>query len=87
MELSSSEASLCGWLPNRQSGGAVSHLRTISLFLILGSALTQETWDEWLNEGVRAFKNGRYSEATAAFRKSLELSPSAVEPRLYFATA
>jgi TonB family protein len=65
----------------------VSHLRLIAFFLILGSALAQDTWNDWLNEGVRSFKSGRYVEATAAFQKSVDLNPSAVEPRLYLASA
>ncbi len=65
----------------------MSHLRIASFFLILGSALAQDTWKTWLDEGIRAFKNGRYVEAAAAFQKSVDLNPSALEPRLYLATA
>jgi len=65
----------------------VSHLRLTAFFLILGSALAQDTWNDWLNEGVRAFKSGHYGEAAAAFQRSVDLNPSAVEPRLYLASA
>lgn len=65
----------------------MSHLRLTAFFLILGSALAQDTWNDWLNEGVRAFKGARYVEATAAFQKSVDLNPSAFEPRLYLASA
>jgi TonB family protein len=65
----------------------VSHLRLTAFFLILGSALAQDTWNAWLDEGVRAFKSGHYSDAAAAFQKSVDLNPSAVAPRLYLATA
>jgi TonB family protein len=58
-----------------------------AFFLILGSALAQDTWNDWLNEGVRAFKSGHYGEAAAAFQRSVDLNPSAVEPRLYLASA
>lgn len=65
----------------------MSHLRTLSLFLILGSAVAQDTSNAWMNEGVRAFKAARYSDAVVAFQKSIDLNPSAVEPRLYLATS
>jgi TonB family protein len=65
----------------------VSHLRIVAFFLILGSALAQDTWNAWLKEGVDAFKSGHYSDAVAAFQKSVDLNPSAVEPRLYLASA
>ncbi len=65
----------------------MSHLRIVVFFLILGSALGQDTWNAWLQEGVNAFKGGRYRDAAAAFQKSVDLNPSAVEPRLYLATA
>jgi TonB family protein len=65
----------------------VSHLRLTAFFLILGSALAQDTWNAWLQEGVNAFKGGRYRDAVAAFQKSVDLNPSAVTPRLYLATA
>ena len=65
----------------------MSHLRLTAFFLILGSALAQDTWNDWLNEGVRAFKSGHYGEAAAAFQRSVDLNPSAVEPRLYLAYA
>jgi TonB family protein len=55
-------------------------------FLILGSALAQDTGNAWLRQGVNAFKGGRYSDAVAAFQKSVDLNPSAVTPRLYLAT-
>lgn len=65
----------------------MSHLRIVAFFLILGSALAQDTWKTWLDEGVRAFKSGHYVEATAAFQKSVDLNPLAVPPRLYLASA
>lgn len=70
----------------------MSLLRTIAFFpiaccLVLGPALAQGTWTAWLNEGIQAFKDGRYVEAAAAFQKSVDLNPSAVSSRLYLATA
>ena len=59
----------------------------IACFLIVGSALAQDTWKTWLNEGVRAFKSAHYSDAAVAVQKSVDINPSAVEPRLYLASA
>ncbi len=65
----------------------MSHLRIASFFFLLGSALAQDTWKTWLNEGVRAFQSAHYREAVVAFQKSVDLSPTAVEPRLYLASS
>lgn len=70
----------------------MSHLRIVAffpliLFLLRGTALAQDTWKAWLDEGVGAFKQAHYAEAAAAFQKSVNLNPSAVEPRLYLASA
>ena len=65
----------------------MSHLRIVAFFLILGSAVAQDTWNAWLQEGLNAFKGGRYSDAVAAFQESVDLNPSAVEPHLYLASA
>lgn len=66
----------------------MSHLRIVAFFfLILGTALAQDTWNAWLNEGIGAFKKACYAEAAAAFQKSVDLNPSAVEPRLYLASS
>ena len=65
----------------------MSHLRVVAFFLILGSALAQDTWNAWMRKGLDAFKSARYSDAAAAFQKSVDLNPSAVEPRLYLASA
>ena len=59
------------------------------LLLVLGplSAQDSDNARTWLNRGVAAFKNARYSEAITDFQKAVDLAPSEINPRLYLATA
>ena len=41
----------------------------------------------WLNKGIQAYKSGKYQEATDAFQQAVDLDPSALNARLYLATA
>lgn len=65
----------------------MNHLRSAACFLFLGAALAQDTGNSWLDQGIRDFKNGHYREAEEAFQKSVDLNPSAVQPRLYLGSA
>jgi TonB family protein len=40
-------------------------------------------WRGWLNKGVQDFRNARYDDAVAAFRKAIELNPTEMTPHLY----
>ncbi len=54
-----------------------------------GWLMAQQTADfrGWLNQGVQAFRNGRYDEAIQAFQKAADLEPSNVAAHLYLGTA
>jgi len=69
--------------------------RAISLFvvtaLLAASALAQDdkqlkSHDE-LNQGVEAYKNGRYADAVEHFKEALSLDPSNQNAQLYLGTA
>jgi TonB family protein len=44
-------------------------------------------WREWLNKGVREFKNARYPEAVVSFQRAVDMNPSDAAARLYLGTA
>jgi len=63
-------------------------MRWIASFLLLAAGLTAQTDSRsWLNNGVQAFKNARYTEAVTAFEKAVELDPSSLPAHLYLGTA
>jgi tetratricopeptide (TPR) repeat protein len=49
--------------------------------------LAAQSFQDWVNQGVQGFKNGKYPNAAAAFQKALQLKPDDVTVRLYLATA
>jgi len=55
--------------------------------LAAAGSLAAQTWQEWLNLGVQAYKNAQYPEAVSALRKAADLNPSEVAPRLYLGMA
>jgi len=55
-------------------------------FVALLAVFAQDA-PELLNQGVQAYKSGRYAEATDAFQKVVDLNPTDVTARLYLATA
>ncbi len=62
-------------------------MRFLTIFLgLLISALAQDS-RELLNQGVQAYKSGRFSEAAQIFQKAVDLNPSDVNARLYLGTA
>lgn len=63
-------------------------MRWIASFFLVAAALTGQTDSQnWINNGVREFKNARYAEAVTAFQKATELDPSSVTAHLYLGTA
>ena len=61
-------------------------MRRLGLFLAVTLGLIAQDARETLNEGVQAYKSGRYVEATVAFQKAVDLNPTDVTARLYLAT-
>ena len=67
-------------------------LLAMLLSFSMGSLMAQNPqtpgdWRAWLNRGVEAFKNARYSEAAADFQKAVDLNPTDASARLYLGTA
>ena len=60
--------------------------RLLPLFVVF-LLPAQESWRDWLNRGVQAFKAAQYSEAIEAFQKAVSLDPAQIPPHLYLATA
>src|SRR3954447_5248494 len=68
--------------------GTEAFMRSIASFLLMAAALTAQTDSRsWLNNGVQAFKFGRYPEAVAAFQKAVDLDPFNATAHLYLGTA
>jgi TonB family protein len=63
----------------------MSH-RLFLIFLLTAVSALAQTPAEWVNEGVRFFKNARYQEAEQAFQRAVSLNPGAIEPHLYLGT-
>ncbi len=59
-------------------------MRLVPLSLFILTALCAQ---DWMNQGVSAFKNARYAEAIAAFQKAVDLNPNDSVPHLYLGTA
>jgi len=51
------------------------------------SSLHAQTYDSELNLGVEAYKQSRYEEAIAHFRKAIELGPTQTTSQMYLAAA
>ena len=62
-------------------------LRAGVLLLLSAGWLAGQTYQEWLNRGVQAFKNAQYPEAVAAFQRAADLDTRNPVARLYLATA
>ncbi len=73
--------------PPRHCGVYTPMRLRVFLLLAAAEALAGQTPREWLNQGVRAFKNGQYAAATDAFLKAVNLEPNNATARLYLGTA
>jgi tetratricopeptide (TPR) repeat protein len=62
-------------------------MRLAALVAFFSTCLAAQSFQDWVNQGVQGFKNGKYPDAAAAFQKALELKPDDVTARLYLATA
>lgn len=67
-------------------------MRLSTILLLVATSVVAQTPEPtdarvWLNVGVQAFRNARYSEAVGDFRKAVELDPSNINAHLYLATA
>src|SRR5215472_2920959 len=56
---------------------------TLAIFFAAMPLIAQD----WLKQGVEAYKSARYQEAVEAFQKAVELNPNDVTAHLYLATA
>jgi tetratricopeptide (TPR) repeat protein len=59
----------------------------LCLAAVLPSEMLAQSADAELNEGVAAYKQARYEEAIAHFRRSIALDPNKVVSHLYLAVA
>lgn len=60
---------------------------TAGAFVLFSSGCDKLQSRDSLNKGVAAFKNAKYAESAALFKKSSELDPSNTNARLYLATS
>jgi tetratricopeptide (TPR) repeat protein len=75
--------------PNRGNGGTrsfVTLVLAVALVFGLGGCKMLQARDK-LNQGVQAFKNGKYDEAIELFKKAKELDPNLVNAQLDLAMA
>jgi TonB family protein len=62
-------------------------LALTTICLLAQDAPAPQDSRSWLNQGIQAYKSGRYQEATDAFQRAVDLDPSGLNARLYLATA
>ena len=68
---------------------AVAMLLMAAASLVAQEPVAQDpvTSRDWLNRGVRAFREARYADAVDAFQKAVQVDPSFLTARLYLGTA
>src|SRR5579883_2799195 len=70
------------------SRGRIVCMRSLLLALAVATAAAQAPDAESrMNQGIEAYRNGRYAAAAAAFADALKLDPGYLDARLYLATA
>jgi len=55
--------------------------------LAAAGSLAAQTWKEWLNLGVKAYRNAKYQEAVSYLRRAVGRNASEVAPGLYLGMA
>lgn len=62
-------------------------MRLVAILFVFSLVALAQDSRELMNQGVQAYKSGKYVEAVTVFEKAVDLNPSDVNARLYLATA
>jgi TonB family protein len=68
-------------------GSRIAILALAVVSLLAQNNLQSADGQNWLNQGIQAYRNARYQEAIDAFQKAVDLNPANVSAHLYLATA